>query len=84
MLDAAAQQPNISARAVQTLVTALDDPDRSAAVAAAIALLAIAHKQPVQLLAVEAAGVTVEVATGAEPEQPHPANGQGHASWNAG
>ena len=84
MLDAATSQPHIIARAVQTLVSALDDSDRSAAVAAAIALLAIAHKLPVPLLAVEAAGITVEVATGAEHEPPHRANGEIRASWNAG
>jgi hypothetical protein len=52
---------DISARAVRTLVTALDDPDRAAAVAAAIAILAISRELPVQLLAVETAGVTAEV-----------------------
>jgi hypothetical protein len=58
---------DISARAVHTLVAALDAPDRSAAVAAAIALLAVAHQLPVQLLAVEAAGVSVEVLPQARP-----------------
>jgi hypothetical protein len=84
MLDAAAPQPDISARAVQTLVTALDAPDRADAVAAAITLLAIAHKLPVPLLAVEAAGITIEVATDAEPDAPHRPNGETRASWNAG
>jgi hypothetical protein len=83
MLDAAAPQPDISARAVQTLVTALDAPDRAAAVAAAITLLATAHKLPVPLLAVEAAGITIEVATGAEPDAPHRPNGQDNTQWAA-
>jgi hypothetical protein len=56
-----ASPTDIPARAVQTLVTALDDPDRSAAVAAAIAILAISRELPVQLLAVEAAGVSAEI-----------------------
>jgi hypothetical protein len=84
MLDAATSQPHIIARAVQTLVSALDDSDRSAAVAAAIALLAIAHKLPVPLLAVEAAGITIEVATDAEPATPHRTNGESAKPWAAG
>jgi hypothetical protein len=52
---------DISARAVQTLIGALDDPDRSAAVAAAIALLAVANQLPLQVLSVEVGGVTAQV-----------------------
>jgi hypothetical protein len=60
-----APESDISARAVQALVSALDDPDGSARVAAAIALLAVAHGQPVQLVAVETAGVAAEVSADA-------------------
>jgi hypothetical protein len=71
---------DISARAVQTLVSALDAPDRAAAVAAAIALLAISRDLPVNLVTTEAAGIAVEISAG----EPDPAHSESHTSWNAG
>jgi hypothetical protein len=59
--------PNITDRAVQVLASALDDPDAAARVAAAIALLAVARQLPVQLLAIEAGGVSAEVNADTEP-----------------
>ena len=74
-IDVPATQPDIAAMAephaadaIRTLVEALDDPDTSARVAAAVALLAICHQQPLQVLAYETAGVAVAVNAGGESD----------------
>jgi hypothetical protein len=58
--DIAALAEPHAANAVKVLADALQQDDGPARVAAAIALLAISHQQPLQLLAVEG-GVAVEV-----------------------
>jgi hypothetical protein len=74
-----------TARCVSRLAEILNGDDQAAAVAAARELLDRGYGRPLQPLAFDTTtGITVEVTTGAEAEQPHSANGEGHASWNAG
>jgi hypothetical protein len=91
MLDGTAAQagPDIAAlarvhgvAAIQRLVQVLDGTDAAASVEAAKLLLAYGHGLPPQPLAFDGTGITVEVNTGAEAEQPHRANGE-TTTWAA-
>jgi hypothetical protein len=84
--------PDISALArvhgvacIERLVRILDGPDATAAVAAACELLDRGYGRPLQPLAFDAGGITVEVDTGAEgQEAPRAgrANGKGSTAWD--
>jgi hypothetical protein len=64
--DPAALAEPYTADAVRVLISALDDPDRAAAVAAAIGLLAISRGLSFPVVTTEVNGVGVQISAGSD------------------
>jgi hypothetical protein len=80
--DIAALASSHADTAIQTLAQALNGDDRSAAVVAAVSLLAISRGLPLQLVALDTAGIAVEVATHAEHDCAPRAHGESRPAWH--
>jgi hypothetical protein len=90
MLDGTVGSPDLlgalarqhTARCIARLAEVLNGDDPAAAVAAAAELLSRGYGAPLLPLAFDGSSITVEVATGAEPQEPpHRPNGEDSTTW---